>query len=219
MNENNRQWILLGVLGALVVLYFVFGDFSGGSSGFGEAALPPIDVAGLAGRLEQISTVNPALIGSEKGDSVPDRNLFQYGEKKKPGPTPEELERRRLQAEEELKRQEERARALAAQRELQRQMEVEANPKPQAMPPPPPKAKAPPAAPQPPAFDFKFMGIVGAEKSRIGVFVKGESVTLARTGSIIEDKFRVIDIGVAWADIGYTDPIHKDARKRVHFGL
>lgn len=218
MNENNRQWILLGVLGLLVFVYFFFGDFSGGSSSSGGPYLEPVDVKGLAGRLEQIATVNPVLIGSERGDSVPDRNLFQYGKKKPRGPTPEELERRRRLQEEELKKQEERARALAAQREIQRQMEVAANPKPQN---PLPKAKAPrqPAAPQPPDFDFKFMGIVGPAKTRIGVFVKGENVTLARTGSIIEDKFRVIDIGVAWADIGYTDPQHKDARKRIHFGL
>jgi hypothetical protein len=218
MSENRRQWVLLGVLGSLVVIYFAFGDFSGDSSGSAGASMDPIDVAGLAGRLQQISTVNPMLIGAERGDSVPDRNLFQYGQKKPPPPDPEEMERRRRLAEEELKRQEERARALAVQQEMQRQMNVQANPPPQVMPPKPQPPPAP-AVPQPPQFDFRFMGIVGSAKARIGVFVKGENVTLARTGTIIEDKFRVIDIGVAWADIGYTDPVHKDARKRVHFGL
>ncbi len=218
MSGDSRQWVLLGVLGALVFVYFIFGDFSGDSSAPGDVPLAPIDVQGLAGRLEQISTVNPVLMGAERGDSVPDRNLFQYGDKKPPPPDPAVVEMQRIEAQGELKRQEERARALAVQQEMQRQMAAQANPKPQVMPEPQVQAQREPAVPQPPAFDFKFMGIVGSSKNRIGVFVKGENVTLARTGTIIEEKFRVIDIGVAWADIGYTDPIHKDAMKRVHYG-
>ena len=217
MSGNQRQYILLGVLVVALLAYF---RFSGSATGSGDdlGSLPPVDVAGLARSLQNINTVRPTLIGP-RADSNPDRNLFKYGVHKPPPPDPAELERRRLAAEQALMRQEERARALKRQQDLQAKKATVAKPPtapPKPKPDPGPKK---PAAPKPPPIKFKFMGIVGTAKKRIGVFVNGENLMLARKGTILEEQFKVLGIGVAWADIGYTDPVFEDKSKRVFLGL
>ncbi len=217
MNGNRRQYVLLGLLVLVVLVYLRFSGSAPVADDIGS--LPPVDVAGLAQSLQNVNTVGKGLIAF-RADSEPDRNLFQYGVKLPPPPDPAELERQRLAAEEALMRQEERAREVKRQQEMQMQREAAAAAAAPVAPPPPRKDPGPqrPVVPPPPTVDFKFMGIVGTAERRVGVFVNGESLMLARKGGVLEEKFRILDIGVAWADIGYVDPIHKDQSKRLYFG-
>ena len=62
------------------------------------------------------------------------------------------------------------------------------------------------------------MGVMGSEKQKLGVFVDGEKMLLARKGEIFDKKFKVLDIGVEWAVIGYADPEYRDQKKRINLG-
>jgi len=221
--EKKRQSILLGVLAVTVAAYFVFGTGGGTGSVFDSTpTLPVIDAAGLTRDLLGVSTVDPNLIPMRQGDSEPDRNLFQYGQRKPPPLTAEQKEAMRLAEEEKLRRQEEEARR---QKELQRQRELAAQQarqeqQPQQAQATPRETKpAAPVKPPPPSINFKFRGIVGPSKRPVGVFFDGENIILAKKGQVIEKEFLVLDIGVEWADIGYTNPEHKDQKRRLLLGV
>ena len=78
-----------------------------------------------------------------------------------------------------------------------------------------------------------FTGLSGSGKSTIAKAVEkallargvsayildGDNILLAKKGETIQGKFKVLDIGVEWADIGYVDPELKDQKKRIQFGL
>jgi hypothetical protein len=62
------------------------------------------------------------------------------------------------------------------------------------------------------------MGVMGSENKKLGVFLDGEKMLLARKGEVFDAKFKVLDISVEWADVGYADPEYQDQRKRIYFG-
>ncbi|HEY3175313.1 MAG TPA: hypothetical protein VGK94_06070 [Candidatus Polarisedimenticolia bacterium] len=222
---NRRQWYLLAMLGVSIFAYLRYGGAaSGAAGGVDVGALPPIDADGLVRALKGIATVSPLVVRGPRGDSVPDRNLFQYGERKPPPPPPmTEAERRA--AEDALRAQEDAARKekdLAEQNRIEeenRQAQAQQQAQAQALAPPPapPRPQGPPPK-QRPAMNFKFMGVLGPAKRKLGVFLDGDKMVLARKGEILDGKFRVLDIGVEWADIGWVDPDFKDQSMRVEFG-
>ena len=111
------------------------------------------------------------------------RNPFSYYTPPPPpppeptGPTPEELEARRA-----------REAAEQAAREQEREEQEQAEP----------------PAPEPPEFQLTFLGSFGPENRRIAVFTDGETVYNAVVGDVIEDKFRVADIGFESVTITYV---------------
>jgi hypothetical protein len=218
MNGNRRQALLLGLLGVsvLAVLWFKGGLVVAS----GEVdTLPPIDLGGLDVKLKEISTVDPQMFPEGRPEARPDRNLFQYGVPKPPPVDPAEVERQRIAAQQALQAEEARARALKAQQEEAARLAA-LSPPPQivqATPPPPEPPREPPK-PTPPPIKFRFMGMMGPAKKTLAVFLDADNILLARKGEVIQGKFRVIEIGVEWADIGYVDPIFKDQKKRLQFG-
>ncbi|HKY31441.1 MAG TPA: hypothetical protein VJV23_02810 [Candidatus Polarisedimenticolia bacterium] len=225
--DKKRQTYLLVLLFAAAAAWLRFG--SGIEIGEASAAppeeVPPIDVVGLTRAIEGVGTIDQTLIGVNKPDSDPDRNLFQYGHRRPPPPTPEEEERRRKAAEEALKVQEaqlraqKEAEALRLQQEEQARAQREAEAAAQQQlaqqhPPTPP----PPPRPEPPPINFKLMGIMGSPQKKLGVFLDGDKLMMARQGEQIDGKFKVLTIDVEWAEIGFVDPQFKDRSKRIHLG-
>ena len=231
MKGNRRQWILLGGLAIAIFAWFRYGGTSPISTSAADGTLAPIDADGLVRALKGVATVNPALIVQQAADSEPDRNLFQFGVFKPPPPPPM-TEAERLAAEATLRQQEKAAReakaletqvaqaqiaeaerraAEQAQQELIRQEQLKNQP-------PVPAGPVKPVRPPPPPITFKFMGVMGSEKKKLGVFLDGEKMLLARKGEVFDTKFRVLDISVEWADVGYADPEYRDQRKRIYFG-
>jgi len=221
MKQNNRrQWVLLGVAGVALFLYFRYSGVTFSSSGAEIESLPPIEAKGLENRLKSISTVNPDLIVPLTTDSDPDRNLFQYGERRPPPPDPAEVERMRVEAQKALEVQEKAARAQKEQEALvaaAAAAAAAANPPP-PVEPQPPSPPPPPPRPEPPVPTFKFVGIMGPAHKKVAAFIQGDKMLLAKKGDIIEGKFKVLEIGVEWAELGYTDPAFKDRTKRIYFG-
>jgi len=97
-----------------------------------------------------------------------------------------EMERQRVEEAERLKRAEEAAQ-IAAQREA-------------LQPPRPPEAK------QPPRIPYEYIGYLGPKDNRIAVFQEGEVLYLARTGELLQDTFKVVEIRYESVLMGYTDP-------------
>jgi len=217
--DQKRQATLLAALCLVLVGYLYYGGYvSFGGGDVDTEALPPIDAASLERSLKSISTVDPGLILAEKGDSVPDRNLFQYGVRKPPPPDPAELERQRQAAQAALAAQEAALRAQKAREQQQLQAPPPVvQPEPVKVadnrpPPPPPKPVAP-------AITFRLMGVFGPPKEMIGVFMEGSNPPLlAKRGEVVREKFRVLEVGVEWADIGYVDPQFQNEKKRIYLG-
>jgi hypothetical protein len=226
--EVKRQVMLVGLLVVAVLGYLRFGA----GWGTGEAAvastndLPPIDVAGLMSSIKDVATINPVLISATRPDSDADRNLFQYGVRRPPPPTPAELEAQRKAAEaqlalqeQQLREQKERERIAEEERVRQAELLAQQNPQPPQpdpnQPPPPPP---PPAKPAPPAINFKLMGMMGPPERKLGVFLDGDKVMMARQGDVLMGQFKVLAIGVESAEIGYVDPVHKDFKKKLQLG-
>jgi hypothetical protein len=132
---------------------------------------------------------------------------------------PAEVERQRIAAQQALQAEEVRVRALKAQQEEAARLAALAPP-PQIVPNTPPQPEPPrePPKPTPPPIKFKFMGMMGPTNKTLAVFLDADNILLARKGEVIQGKFRVLEIGVEWADIGYVDPIFKDQKKRLQFG-
>jgi len=218
VNGNRRQTLLLALLGVSVlgVLWFK-GGFVVASGEVGT--LPPIDLGGLDVKLKEISTVDPDVLPVGRPEARPDRNLFQYGVPKPPPVDPAEVERQRVAAQQALQAEEERARAAKAQQEEAARLAALAPPpQPVQNTPPQPEPPREPPKPTPPPIKFRFMGMMGPANKTLGVFLDADNILLARKGEMIQGKFRVIEIGVEWADIGYVDPIFKDQKKRLQFG-
>lgn len=231
MNGKRRQWILLGGLLIAVFAYFRYGGGASSSTSGPDGVLAPIDADGLVRALKGVSTVDPALMVPQPGDSNPDRNLFQFGAYKPPPPPPM-TEAERLAAENTLREQEKAAREAkeqqaqvaqaqaaeaekrAAEQQLQQQLQEEAARNAPPVPPGPVK----PVRPPPPPINFKYMGVMGSDKKKLGVFIEGERMLLARKGEVFDSKYRVIDIRAEWADVGYVDPQYRDQKVRIQFG-
>lgn len=231
MNGNRRQWVLLGGLAIAVFAWFRYGGTAVISSNESDGTLAPIDADGLVRALKGVSTVDPALMVAPAGDSNPDRNLFQFGVYRPPPPPPM-TEAERLAAEAALRQQEKAAReakelqtqiaqvqAAEAASRAEEQQKLDLIQQEQARNQPPiPQGPVKPVKPPPPPINFKFMGVMGSEKKKLGVFLDGEKMLLARKGEIFDLKFKVLDISVEWADVGYADPEYQDQKKRIYFG-
>lgn len=221
MNESRRQWVLVGVLIVLGLVWVSFGGYSFESGGaFSIEMLPPIDAAGLERQLTAINTVNDALIETREYDKGKDRNLFQYGVKPLPPPPPvdyDALERQRLAEQARLAEIEARARAQReAELEKLKQQADRAREAAENAPKIPPKKDS--AKPPPPTIRFRYLGVFGPERQRIGVLLDGDEPLLVRKGQVVKKHFKVLDIGVEWADVGYVDPEYKDQMKRLYLG-
>jgi len=225
--ELKRQVMLVGLLVAAVLAYLRVGAGwgSGGAVEAGTENLPPIDVAGLMSSIKDVATINPVLITVTRPDSDADRNLFQYGARRPPPPTPAELEAQRKAAEAQLALQEQQLREQKERERVAEEERVKAALLAQQNPPPeqqnpdqPPSPPPPPAKPLPPAINFKLMGMMGPPGRKLGVFLDGDKVMMARQGDVLMGQFKVLAIGVESAEIGYVDPVHKDFRKKLQLG-
>ena len=128
----------------------------------------------------QVVTLDVDELSGEPRDYAPGRNPFTYYQPPPPPPPPGPS-----------------AEELARRAELERQRQEEAAPEQAAAPPPePPK-------PQPPPFQLSYLGSFGPENRRIAVFTDGEEIYNALVGDVIEDKFRVADIGYESVTITY----------------
>ncbi len=219
MNGNRRQILLLGLLGVSVLAFLWFKGGLVVASGEVDT-LPPIDLGGLDVKLKEISTVDPQMFTEGRPDAQPDRNLFQYGVPKPPPVDPAEVERQRIATQQALQAEEARARALKAQQQEEAARLAALPPPPQIVQntPPPPEPPREPPKPTPPPIKFRFLGMMGPTKKTLAVFLDADNILLARKGEVIQGKFRVLEIGVEWADIGYVDPIFKDQKMRLQFG-
>jgi hypothetical protein len=108
---------------------------------------------------------------------------------------------------------------MAAQQQAEAAAQAALQQQAAALEPPKPPPPAAPQAKTAPNVTFKFMGVLGPQNKRVGVFLDGEKMLLARKGEVIDGKFRILDIGVEWAQVGYVDPDLKGQSKRIYFGL
>ena len=224
--SSRRQWVLLAGLAIAVFAYFRFGGATLSATGDTIGDLPPIDIVGLLKSLQGVNTVKPELVPPPEGASDPDRNLFQYGSKRAPA-EPQMTEQQRKAAEDLLKNQEIRARE-EAERTRQRELEAAqaAAAAAAAAPPTPPAELQPPPVQQPivpqkpkaPEINYRLVGMMGPMNRKVGVFLNGDKMVLAKKGEVIEGRFKVIDIGPEYALMGYTDPEFKEDRVRLYFG-
>lgn len=120
----------------------------------------------------------------KKAEAAPTRNLFAFEE------DPAVVAERRRKAEEAAKQAEEAAKAAAEARAKQAE-ELRLHPPP----------------PQPPPIPFQFMGYFGHPASRIGVFSLpgAHDVFLAKSGDVVMEKFKIVEIGYESAEIGFKD--------------
>jgi len=125
------------------------------------------------------------------------RDLFAYSQRP---PSQAEIDAERLRREAELERQrvmeEERRKREAEQAQVRAEQVAAAEP-----PPPPPEEVK-----QPPRIPYTYIGYLGPKDDRIAVFQEGEAQFLARTGELIQDTFKVVEIRYESVVMGYTDP-------------
>jgi hypothetical protein len=124
------------------------------------------------------------------------RDLFAYSQRP---PTQAEIDAERLRQEAELERQ----RVMEEERR-KREQEMQAQRQEQAAlaPPPPP----PEEVKQPPRIPYQYIGYLGPKDDRIAVFQEGEAQYLARTGELVQDTFKVVEIRYESVVMGFTDP-------------
>ncbi|HZE89520.1 MAG TPA: hypothetical protein VE404_08235 [Verrucomicrobiae bacterium] len=220
--------LLVALLG-----YVVYVELAGKSliPGGAPALGPEPDTAKLAD-LKAVQSISVTGVLGAAGPAYDQggRNVFQYGVAKPPPPTPAELEAMRKAEEARLKTLEEEARQRAeiqqkqaqednerrareAAEALKRQQEL-AQAQAKAAPP----APSGPTIPPPPPINYRLVGYLGPKDNRIAVLMNGNDVVLGARGDVIEGKFRVLSIGIDSVEIGYSDPVYKDAKKRIDLG-
>ena len=64
--------------------------------------------------------------------------------------------------------------------------------------------------PRPPKPNFKYLGYLGPKDNRIAVFEAGENMVLARSGEVVQEKFRVLEFRYETIVMGYTDERFRD---------
>ncbi|MBI4161564.1 MAG: hypothetical protein HY509_03860, partial [Acidobacteria bacterium] len=79
-------------------------------------------------------------------------------------------------------------------------------------------AQVPAGPPPPPAPAFKFIGYLGPAEDKIAVLLEGEDFYLGRVGEVVQERFRIVDIGYEWVQVGYTDPVYRDQTRRILMG-
>lgn len=182
MSDEARRNVLLALLVVLVLvagwrgLPLLLSDAGPGRRAGGSGL-----VGGAAG--PEVAELDVDELVAEPRGFEAGRNPFSYYTPPPPpppeptGPTPEELAAQRA-----------REAAERAAREEERQEQEPAEP----------------PAPTPPEFQLTFLGSFGPESRRIAVFTDGETVYNAVVGDVIEDKFRVADIGFESVTITYV---------------
>lgn len=223
---TDRAKMALAVVMVAALAYVVYSQVSGGSLLPGSNLQQPpaeLDTERLDELREVASVQQVAVLGGMTTYDLGGRNLFQYGPPKPPPPTPEELEARRRAEEERLRAMEEEARRRAEQQKrLKEEQERRAR---EAMETLEAQREAQkdqaPAAPRkvpPPPINLKLVGYVGPHRSRIAVFLRGNEIVLGKRGEVIEGKFKVLSMGPESVMMGYVDPAHQNATKRIDLG-
>lgn len=226
MADKVKPALAVVLVGALAWLLYT--QFSGVSflPGATLPALPAEPDPGPLKDLKDLSSFSAVpLLGGTPSYSLGGRNLFQYGKPKVKEPTPEEIEARRKAEEARLKALEEAARKRQAEIDAKNKAAEEARKNRQQNPIEKPDKTAP-AAPRPapkappPPMNFKLVGYLGPQTSRIAVFYtdKDKEILLGRKGEVIEGKFRVVDIGAESVEMGYVDPEHAGTTKTIQLG-
>ncbi|HXI02509.1 MAG TPA: hypothetical protein VNI57_04975 [Candidatus Saccharimonadales bacterium] len=224
MADKVKPALAVVLVGALAWLLYT--QFSGVSllPGATLPALPAEPDPGPLKDLKDLSSFSAVpLLGGTPSYSLGGRNLFQYGQVKPPPPSPEELEARRKAEEARLKALEEAARQRQAALDAAKKAAEDArknrqqNPIEEKSAPPAPQATP---KPPPPPMNFKLVGYLGPQTSRIAVFYtdKDKEILLGRKGEVIEGKFRVVDIGAESVEMGYVDPEHAGTTKTIQLG-
>ncbi len=221
MNEARKKQILLGLVLALLA-FFAYRQFSGVGAEIGSLAGPYGERSGsLLAALPVIPSIPwDRLEASPAGYNPKGRNLFKYGRIKPPPPSAAEraaMRKARLAEEAARKKAEEdrlRQQRLAAERQKESLKRATA---PQYVAPPRgPAAPAPP--PPPPIVTFKFIGYMGPAENKIAVLVDGEDFYLGRIGEVVNEEFRIVEIGFEWVQVGYTNPLFADQTRRILMG-
>lgn len=70
--------------------------------------------------------------------------------------------------------------------------------------PPPPPPPPPPPVPQPPQFDYKYIGTFGSARSPLATFTRNGDIVNVRVGDTIDGKFILRGIGIESVEIGYV---------------
>ena len=220
MNEARKKQILLGAI-LVLLAFFAYRQFSGIGTEIGSLAGPSGERSGsLLAALPVIPSIPwDRLEAPPTGYNPKGRNLFKYGQVKPPPPSASErdaMRRARLAEEAARKKAEEdrlRRQRLAAERQ---KGNLKRSSAPQYVAPP--RSQAPPAPPPPPAVTFKFIGYMGPTENKIAVLVDGEDFYLGRVGEVVNEEFRIVEIGFEWVQVGYTDPLFADQTRRILMG-
>lgn len=184
MSDERRKQLLLAILAVLLVAvlaYRLLPGFSfstgGGTVGAGRASRA---AGGPVGDIEVVE-LDLELLTRGPAQFTPGRNPFGYGAPPPPPtpppPSPEEVEQDRLQ------------RAMEAARVVERSRETSS-----AGPPPP----------QPPPIDVVYLGSFGTAEKRLAVFSDGADIYNAMAGSVLKDKFVVVQVGLESVDLGFV---------------
>lgn len=173
---------LLGVAGLIYVLYSDGGVLKGPG---GDPGLIDDDAPRDAAPVVRMDLLQASL--AEYGQDG--RDLFKY--EKRP-PTQAELD------------------AMKRQQDLANQRRQAAAEQRQAKKKAPPPRKPRPTGPRLPRVTFEYVGYLGPKEDRIAVFEEGQELILGRSGDVVRDEFRVVEIQYDTVIIGFTDPKFED---------
>ncbi|HEX3531292.1 MAG TPA: hypothetical protein VH988_29880 [Thermoanaerobaculia bacterium] len=189
---NSRTKMLLGVLGALVLLsgWYLLPDSDSGVSAGTEGAPP--GVAGATPRravaadakkpVEYVEELRVADLVGQAKSFTPGRDPFRFFVPPPPPPpkprlpTKAELDAMRAQQE----------RDAAARAEQLRLQQIEA------------------AKPKPAPFTMTYLGSFGPPEKRLAVFTDGKTIYNTQQGEVLDNKFIVAHIGYESVDIQFV---------------
>lgn len=185
MTEDRRKKLVLGALAAVLVGVLALQllpslSFTGsGAAGAGAGRSSRVTGEGALGT--EIVDLDLDLLTHGAGQFTPGRDPFNFGAPPPPPapppPSQEEVEQDRIR------------RAMEAARVVERSHE--------------PAAASPPA-PQPPPIDLVYLGSFGTAAKRLAVFSDGADIYNALEGSVIKDKFVVVQVGLESVDLGFV---------------
>lgn len=184
MTDDRRRKLLLTSLGVLLVAILAFQllpSFSLSGSGPAAEGGGGVVGGGSGAAAEEVVELDLELLTRGPGQFTPGRDPFNYGAPPPPPPppppSPESVEQDRVR------------RATAAAEALEQVREQIA-------------AGPPPA--QPPPIDVVYLGSFGTAAKRLAVFSDGSDIINATAGSVIKDKFVVVQVGLESADLGFV---------------
>ena len=186
MNEDRLKQLRLGALAAVliaVLAYQLLPALSFTSSGENVAGGGLSSRVTGEGALEtEIEDLDLDLLTSGPGQFTPGRDPFNFGAPPPPPPPPPP-------SQEDVEQQDRLRRAMEAARVVEDSRE--------------PVAASPPA-PQPPPIDLVYLGSFGTAAKRLAVFSDGADIYNALVGSVIKDKFVVVQVGLESVDLGFV---------------